>query len=74
MSESPPFFRTCPFCRVTNITITSYGRGVISCDCGIGMTDTLTSWDKLQDAAEDWNRKLREVEKQKGRGEYEDDK
>ena len=66
-NTSPPFFfRTCPFCKIVEITITSYGKGFVSCDCGIKMkVASLASWEKLHDAAADWGKVLNEVMKQK---------
>lgn len=49
------FFRTCPFCKKVNVTISSYGGGTVSCECGIAVGAATNTWDALHDAAKKWN-------------------
>jgi transcription elongation factor Elf1 len=67
----PPFFRTCPFCRKVNVSISSYGNGSVSCDCGIAVAVKTTSWDALHEAAEKWNEEVDQMIADKGRAEDE---
>lgn len=50
-----PFFRTCPFCEKVNVSISSYGNGTVSCECGIAVGSLTISWEALHEAAEKWN-------------------
>ena len=66
------FFRTCPFCKKANVTISSYGTGTVSCDCGIAVGATTNTWDALHEAAKKWNDELEVMVRQRAREENDD--
>lgn len=69
------FFRTCPFCKKVNITISSYGNGTISCECGsIAIGATTNTWDALHEAAKKWNDEVNEMVQQRATEDDEDGK
>lgn len=63
-----PFFRTCPFCRQANVSISSYGNGSVSCECGVVVAVKTTSWEALQEAAEKWNEEVERMVMEKNDG------
>lgn len=58
-----PFFRTCPFCKEANLSISRYGTGTVNCACGVVVPVKANDWEALHEAAVKWNNEVDEMQR-----------